>query len=550
MRSGVAIIATNQQMELVPSPDNPGYATVLGGNTKYGTSEEVPIYEAEVALINNIRRNDGLEDEDEMPPTKSLDQRKCRRCGALANYRCRICWTFYCSSDCKKRHSAAHVFTCRVPNRPNELDFLRLALRKVGKEIQSEEDERIHDALIYIFADDHICRTFGFANCGNILEVLHLICLYATVLCRVRPAVQALQEHLEADNLGQFLTSFCELERKATRLANIKECSCVTWFLERWAPESFPIPSRDKEVYDIWIVAMNCAFESLGISHRVENEDQLSQSEREVADLYIAIQPTIWRLPDVTSPSWIRFGFCHCKSFDQRLQLSKYYLSLASSGATFGEIVSAYESSSLPDLMRAHAIDISALERQGILPRHPDACEFTTLRLRVGVEHALSGRFCDCFRVHESRVCCRVFETHLDRECDTNFGFHLTSSWEKWQLMNIYKYIFRQENYDTRRMAEAMEDADHDALEAYLETLDPGMRKRLHFGNRGNIMFPRLKDRMEMRSTDGTVIHRHLPCECKLHDVIGPPGLSLWSLQSMLDALGFFGEDNHPEISG
>ncbi|KAM3512987.1 hypothetical protein MY11210_003387 [Beauveria gryllotalpidicola] len=542
------VTATDQQMEFLPSHESPGYATVLGGNNKYGLNMKIPIYEAEVAKINHGRRKDLLEAMDEMPPVHVTDRRPCRRCGNAASYRCRACWTYYCSSACKKRHAAAHVFSCRLPGRPNDVDFLRLAIRRVSKEIQSEDEERMHNALVNLFADDDLCRTFGFNNCGDRVEVLRLICLYATLLSTLRPAVRGLQEELEAGNLYYFMVRFCELEREVARLSQTKECSCVTWFLDCCSPKTFPIPNRGKDEYEIWIVAIVSAFESLNVTQRMQNKPALSGSQRDVLDLYVTIQPSLWRLPDVTSSLWIKFGFCHSKSFSQREQLAGAYLALAASGATFDEVVSAYQTRSLAGLMRAHAVDVLTLESQGVLPCRPNVSEYKVFRLMVSVEHALSGRFCGCFRVHESRDCHRPFETHFDRECDGNFGFHLTSSWEKWQLLNFYKYIFQRHDYNPRRMAEAVNDSDLGRLEAYLETLDPGMRKRLRLGHRGNVLFPRLKDRMQMRrSRDGVVIHGHLPCDCKLHDVFGPPGISVWSLENMLAALGFLEKDAETE---
>ncbi|KAM3479757.1 hypothetical protein MY5147_001530 [Beauveria neobassiana] len=435
------VTATDQQMEFLPSHENPGYATVLGGNSKYGPKMEIPIYEAEVAKIDHGRRKDGLEAMNEMPPVRVTDRQPCRRCGDAASYRCRSCWTYYCSSACKKRHAATHVFSCRLPDRPNDVDFLRLTIRRVSKEIQSEGKERMHNAFVYFFADDDLCRAFGFNNCADRVEVLNLICL-------------------------------------------------------------------GKNEYEIWIVAIISAFESLNVTQRMQNRPTLSSSQRDVLDVYVTIQPSLWRLPDVTSSLWIKFGFCHCRSFLQREQLARAYLALAASAATFDDVVSAYETRSLAGLMRAHGIDLLALESQGILPCRPDVSEYKVFRLMVSVEHALSGRFCDCFRLHENRDCHCPFETHFDLECDSNFGFHLTSSWEKWQLLNFYKYIFRRHDYNPRRMAEAVNDSDLGRLEAYLETLDPDMRKRLHLGHRG---------------------------------------ISVWSLENMLAGLGFVEKDAEME---
>ncbi|KAJ6782312.1 hypothetical protein PWT90_09022 [Aphanocladium album] len=530
------VTATDKQMESLPSAGNLGYATLLDPNNELGAAADVPIYDAEKTKINHDRKAAGLEDIAEMPPTQFMCQRLCRRCRKHSNYRCRYCWTFYCSSNCKRYDWATHVFTCRAPNRPNDLDFLRLIIRKAAKEAKTEEDERIHNALIYLFADDHICRTFAFNNCESINEVMRLICLYDTMLRRIRAAVQVLQHQLEAGTLGSFCATFCKLEREVARLTKKEECTCVSWFLNRWPSEQFPIPNMDKEQYDIWTVATIRALDIFGLKEKLSNGFRLNQSCRDVLDLYISIQPTVWRLPDATSSSWIGFGFCLCKSFSQRWQLAQKYLSLASSGATFEDIVSAYETQNLSNLMRARAIDISELESQGILPCRPDPCAYSVFRLMIGVEHALSGRFCGCFRVREGYPCYAYFETFFDIECDTNFGFHLSTSWERWQLLNFYKYLFRQYTYNSRRMVEAMDNAALGSLEAYLETLCPDMRRKLHYENRASASFPRLTARVEFKMPDGEVIrHFDPPSRCK--SVFGPPGISFRNFQSTLAQL-------------
>lgn len=75
-------------------------------------------------------------------------------------------------------------------------------------------------------------------------------------------------------------------------------------------------------------------------------------------------------------------------------------------------------------------------------------------------------------------------------------------------------------------MAEATEDPDLKALEVYLNTLVPNMRTKLFDRYRANLLFPRLRDRLKLSSEDGESIP-HLQCECKVHDVVGPRGLSL-----------------------
>ncbi|KAI0009647.1 hypothetical protein F4779DRAFT_617415 [Xylariaceae sp. FL0662B] len=521
------VIATDHQVEFLPSVQTPGYATLMGGPGKQKT-ESMPIGEAEISKINHERRIYMLEEIHEMPSTRLLDPKLCRRCRSPARYWCSACWTSYCSRTCQKRHWTSHVFTCRVLDRPNDVDFLRFVTRRFTKILNnSGDEERIHNAMLYLLADDHICSTFGFNNCGDRLEVLNLVCLYSTILSRCK-RFKALQELLETGHFGHFMEEFCEVERSVAQGSNKKECACVTWFLEFWPSEIFIVPNRDKTSYNIWEVAVASAIDCLGLTQMFKDGNRFKKSSQsDVIYLYVTIQPSLWLIPDIYSSSWLKFGFCHCKSFRQRAQLARQYLELAVSDATFDDIVYAYETSSLADLMRAHGIDIPEWEDRGIRLHRPPPCEYSVYRLMIGVEHALSGRFCDCFSVDEGRRCHAYFETSIDRESDTNFGFHLTSSGERWQLLNFYKYLFRLPGFDPRHMAEATEDSDLESLENYLDSLVPDMRRKISDRNRTNILFPRLKDRLRATTADGqSVSHVHLPCDCKVHDVVGPPGIS------------------------
>ncbi|KAI1875489.1 hypothetical protein JX265_004547 [Neoarthrinium moseri] len=518
---------TEHQIEFLPLPQTPGFAMLMGGPGKQET-DPVPIDRAEVSKLNHERSIYMLEKIDEMPPTKVLDRKLCRRCQSLAEYRCSACWTLYCSGACQRRNWGSHVFVCRTPNRPNDVDFLRMVIRKVTRDMRSGDEEQIHNAMLYLLADDHICSTFGFKHCKTRLEVLDLVCLYSTILSRTCPAVKSLQEYLATGNLSDFMKQFCQLERHVAQITKKDECACVTWFLERQSSiEPLPIPDSDTASYSIWVNAIADAIDSLDLALRFDNGYKLNEAETDVFHLYVTIQPGVWLVPDAYSSSWIEFGFCHCRSFAQRAELARRYIALARSDATFDDIVAAYEFRSLADLMRTHGIDISELERQGIRLHRPPPCEYAVYRLMIGVEHALSGRYCSCFRVREGRRCHAYFETHIERESDTNFGFHLTSSWERWQLLNFYRHLFRLPGFDPRRMAEAAEDADRGCLEIYLDSLVSNMRMKISDRNRSNLLFPRLKDRLQATTRAGeSVSHFHNPCECKVHDVMGPPGIS------------------------
>ena len=520
------VSASEHQIEFLPSLEEPGYAILMGGPERRGFAF-VPIEEAEISKTNHERKTFALEKLGEMPPTQFLSRKLCRCCHQAAIYKCSACWTYYCSKVCQRRHWMQHVFTCRVSRRPNDADFLKLAVRVATRDANANDQEGLNKAMLHLLADDHMCCSFGFNHCKTALEVLNLACLYGTMLSKIGQAVKVVQRHLEAGGLRHFVEQFCRLERHLAQATDSDECPCVTWFLDSLSPETFIIPNRDKVIYDIWIIAMADAIEVLGLQHRFENGLKLNESQGDVFRLYLVIQPNVWLIPDIHSSSWLKFGFCYCKSFSERASLARQYWRLALSSATFDQIVSAYETSSLAGLMRTQGIDISELEIQGIRLHRPPPCEYSVYRLMIGVEHALSGRFCNCFRIQAGRRCHAYYETHIDRESDTNFGFHLTSSWERWQILNFYKHLFHLPHFDARCMADATEDPDLGALETYLNTLVPNMRKKISDRNRTNIMFPRLRDRLRGKTLDGQDIsHFHLPCDCKEHEVTGPSGIS------------------------
>lgn len=255
----------------------------------------------------------------------------------------------------------------------------------------SENPENIHNSLLELFADDHICRTFGFNNCSSWMEAVNLVCLYDTIISRCPSPVKVLRATLEAGELANFLELCCQ--QSIEQMGGQSECSCISWFLARQVTEPFPIPDPDKETYEIWITAFSETMESLKMTDKTVDGRRLNIQETEVFKLFVTIQPSIWQLPDMYSSAWINFGFCYSKSFLQRQELADKYLALASSNATFDDIVSAYKASTMADLMATHGIDLSNLERHGIRLHMPPPCLYAVCRLMTGVEHALSGRY-------------------------------------------------------------------------------------------------------------------------------------------------------------
>ncbi|KAK5633590.1 hypothetical protein RRF57_009304 [Xylaria bambusicola] len=518
------ISATEFSVEFFPLPHSPGHAQVIGGS---GTATTMSIEDAEITKINHDRKAFMLEQINEMPHgIQHAGRRSCRRCGNSAAYRCSACRTSYCSNICQKRDWKTHVFICRVASRPNDVDFLNLTIRNIKQNMISENIERTYAGIHYLLADDHLCTTFGFKNCATDIELADLVCLYSTVLARTRSANQNLQWKLDLGALGDFLKDFCQIERRVAEITGKAECSCVTWFLARYIlEEKFPIPGIETEPYRIWDTAVSYAVQSLQLTARVENGPMFNKSESDVFNLYVAIQPYVLRFPDVRSSLWIKFGFCYCRTFDQRQNLATNYWNLLEA-STFDEIVSAYQTGTLLDLMRRHGIS-TAPGVQEIQPVEDADSEHGIFRLMVGVEHALAGNFCNCFKYHASWHCHSYFETHLDREADGNFGFHMTSTWERWQLLNFYKYVFALPEFDPRKMAKAREDVDTKGLEKYLDTLVPEAKRKLTDRYRFNPLFPRFDSRVRAVTQDGQGVPSwHRGCGCKIHDVFGPPGLS------------------------
>jgi hypothetical protein len=61
--------------------------------------------------------------------------------------------------------------------------------------------------------------------------------------------------------------------------------------------------------------------------------------------------------------------------------------------------------------------------------------------------------------------CHPKFETHLSREGDGDYGLHGTNTWERWQLLNFYKYVFDRPGFNAQKMQEAKRDPDLDSLD-------------------------------------------------------------------------------------
>jgi hypothetical protein len=340
-------------------------------------------------------------------------------------------------------------------------------------------------------------------------------------------------EHLHTENLGAFLVRISQVNVDLAIASNVPCHPCFPWYLSRHEIAPLSLSGAAEGRYEISALALGNALQSLGLTEKIRSGDSLNHSEYEVLKLFSTLQHDACRQPGSDTSLWINFGFCYCKSFKQREQLGRMYLALVASGAAFDAIVSAYETSTLKDLMVAHGIDVSSLDKQDIKLPKPRGSEYAVFRLMVAVEHALSDRYCSCFRVSQGRKCHWYFETHLDIECDGAYGFHLTNSWERWQLLNFYKYLFSLSAFDAVKMAKATTSGE---LEPYLETLVPNMRKKIMDLDRASTpMYPILKNRTRSQTSEGESVSHHVDCDCRVHDMVGPPGLCFFG--SIFDIL-------------
>ncbi|RAQ60756.1 hypothetical protein COH20_010907 [Aspergillus flavus] len=425
-----AFSASDRQVQFSPMPGEPGFADFLAPSMPH-VSNRLPIEQAEMYKINHDRKQCSLERIHEMQSPEATNSRLCRHCRRSAGSRCSACWTWYCSHACQRRDWKRHVFTCRTPKRPNDIDFFRLIVRHVKRAMMSENPETIRKSLLDLFADDYSCRTFGFNNCTSTREALCLVCLYDTMIAACRFPARVLNNYLKDGLLGEVLLFFCRLHIEQT--GGQLECECIAWYLERRKIGPFPIPNLEGEIYSIWETAHDEALNSLDLYDRFNDGCRLNTAQAEVFKLFVTIRGSIYQIPDTNSSTWINFGFCYCTSFQQRQELSLKYSLLASSNASFDDIVSAYETSTMAELMTKHGIDLSDLSQKGVRLQRPSGMVYSVFRLMIG----------------------------------------------RWQLLNFYRHLFNLPEFDPRAMAAAKESPQRGALERYIDTLVPDMRRRI-----------------------------------------------------------------------
>ncbi|KAF7182837.1 hypothetical protein CNMCM7691_002581 [Aspergillus felis] len=498
---------------ITKTPSEPGKVHVVGGgNARHRERvSTMTVGEAEVLEANYTRSKFGLEPlgKEMCAPTRDDDRPGCRQCGRASGLRCSACRIKYCSKACQAKDWNKHVFVCCVKNRPNDVDNLKIIVRRWLCTQAQQDEEGLSKLLLDIYADDHLCNTFGFNYCLTQREISNLICIYNALGRSFQPAF--IQSLINVQLLGQFLEDWV-----VKRGAN-EDCDYTPWFMRRRS-EGFDIPSKGVS-YGYQLVARQIVDDlfTLGDGELAI----LSDAENRILGLYLILFRAFNNLPCPLSAEWIRFGFCFCSNRKQKESLSKAYISLADSGATLTEIAHAWEEKSLLQLMENRGIDVSHIRDWGISMYSPPIAQFGIYRLVTEVTHALSGFYCWCLRPS-----CELHSKHehiLHKESEGDYGFTGTNAWERWQLLNFYNYVFSRPGFEPRQMQKARHDHDPQALERYLNILVPDFRRRIFNIYLADGMFPRLGTRISFPNG--------LPeCDSSIHSVCLPDGLGVWEM--------------------
>ncbi|GAB1315563.1 hypothetical protein MFIFM68171_05773 [Madurella fahalii] len=190
---------------IVEDPGRPGFAYTAGG--PLGKGREMTLAEAELWKDNSIRSQLDLKNLGQPPRPTLATPKSCRRCGQPSQLRCSACRTRYCSASCQRRHWPRHVFVCAVPARPNDADDLKMA---------------------WFFANDRLCRLFGFTKCLNLNDVANLLCVYDHMLKLLGVPLLAKL----APSIGSFLLNLSLGILQGEESADLRvNCPCMTWLL-------------------------------------------------------------------------------------------------------------------------------------------------------------------------------------------------------------------------------------------------------------------------------------------------------------------------------
>jgi hypothetical protein len=229
----------------------------------------------------------------------------------------------------------------------------------------------------------------------------------------------------------------------------------------------------------------------------INQDSDLSTLEYIVIFLYRILLRDFKNIPNIGDAEWIRFGFCYCTSRSQKQLLTQHYIQLAER-ASLSQIARAWKADDLHELMASEEIDTSSLTSHGIYPRQPSPETIGIYRLMSEVSHTLSG----CAVCQARNLSCQFHSKEnpsLCSESEIDYGFHATSTWERYQLLNFYSQLFEHPKFSPHKMQEARRDPDTKAFEKYIEFLVPNFRRALVNEHLMDGTFPKFGSRMQLR---------------------------------------------------
>lgn len=261
--------------------------------------KEMSCEDAEIYKENHIRAKFGLEKTDEMPPKQGELSKTCRRCHRPSSFRCSSCRSNYCSRACQKKHWSRHVFVCRLPNRPNDVDYLRIFIRKWSR--ATGDESRQAQSLSDLYSDDDLCRTFGFNNCAKRYDVSNLLCFYTHVTTKM--GTNGLQVGIKEGDLGDYMAVIAELiQYEGTEAYH--DCACFTWYFRRRSFVDCTIRNWAGDfVYqeDAW----RRIEEAFSIKERDHDVYPLSTSEKDLLRLYSVLFRDFNNIPGPLTADWL-----------------------------------------------------------------------------------------------------------------------------------------------------------------------------------------------------------------------------------------------------
>ena len=178
----------------------------------------------------------------------------------------------YCSLSCQKKDWRRHICICRIKSRPNDVDFLKIMIRRW---FSANDELRQASTLTSLFSDDNLCKTFGFNNCADIKEVGSLLCFYRHMILRL--GTKGVQ--LGVDGVHD--------------ADNFSNCSCIAWYLHRRSTGfCFHMPNWNGN-YLYQVLSLRKAEKVLSLESRDDEVYPLSITEKRILALYSMLFRTI-----------------------------------------------------------------------------------------------------------------------------------------------------------------------------------------------------------------------------------------------------------------